>query len=100
VHQSGPRHDGHAAGELSVIADEISCQEFVELITDYFEGALAPRTQAQVEEHLVMCDWCVTYVDHMEATIASLRALRGPPPVPDLPESVLVALRARKAAGA
>ena len=58
-------------------SDEISCREFVEMITDYFEDALLPRTLEQVEEHLVMCDWCVAYVGQMEATIDSLAMLAG-----------------------
>ena len=71
----------------------------MELVTDYFEGALEPRTMSQVEEHLVMCDWCVTYVEQMQATIASLREL-GEPHSPEPPDSVLSALRARREGGA
>jgi predicted anti-sigma-YlaC factor YlaD len=58
-------------------SDEISCREFVEMITAYFEDALGPRTLEQVEEHLVMCDWCGAYVGQMEATIDSLTMLGG-----------------------
>ena len=94
----GPPHNGQAASEFSVAADEVTCEQFVELVTDYFEGALQPRTLSQVEEHLVMCDWCVTYVEQMQATIASLGELRERPS-PEPPDSVLAALRAREAAG-
>jgi predicted anti-sigma-YlaC factor YlaD len=90
--------DGHPASEFDVTADEVTCQRFVELVTDYFEGALAPRTLGRVEEHLVLCDWCVTYVEQMQATIGSLRELKEPAS-PEPPESVLAALRARRAAG-
>jgi predicted anti-sigma-YlaC factor YlaD len=83
---------------LNLTADEVTCQQFVELVTDYFEGALPPRTLSQVEEHLVMCDWCVTYAEQMQATVASLRTLRdGASPEP--PDSLLAALRAKKASG-
>jgi predicted anti-sigma-YlaC factor YlaD len=75
VHNSGPPQNGHS-GSDSVSADEVTCQEFVELVTDYFEGALAQRTLSQAEEHLVMCDWCVTYAEQMQSTIAALRELR------------------------
>jgi anti-sigma factor RsiW len=81
-----------------VTAEEVTCRQFVELITDYFEGALAPRTLSRVEEHLVLCDWCVTYAEQMRATIASLRALTETPSAGP-PESVLLALRARRGAG-
>jgi predicted anti-sigma-YlaC factor YlaD len=98
VHNPGSRHDSDQVGGFSVTADEITCQQFVELVTDYFEGALPPRTLSHVEEHLVMCDWCTTYVEQMQATVDSLRTLdHGPPREP--PESLLAAVRAKKAAG-
>jgi predicted anti-sigma-YlaC factor YlaD len=96
VHNSGPPQIGHAAGDLDLALDEITCQQFVELVTDYFEGTLQARTLSQVEEHLVMCDWCVTYVEQMRTAIASLRELadqRSPEP----PGPVLAAWRARSA---
>ena len=78
---SRPPHNGHQAREFSVTADEVTCQQFVELVTDYFEGALEPHTLSQVEEHLVMCDWCVTYVEQVQATVDALATL-PPEPVP------------------
>jgi predicted anti-sigma-YlaC factor YlaD len=97
VDGSGLPRDGHANAEFSVSSDEVSCREFVELVTDYFEGALATRTLSQVEEHLVMCDWCSTYLDQMQATVTALTALRDEaPPVEQPPELALGALRARR----
>ena len=52
--------------------DEVVCREFVELVTDYWEGALPEDQVALVEEHLVMCDWCKTYLEQMEATVKAL----------------------------
>jgi predicted anti-sigma-YlaC factor YlaD len=97
VHNPGPPHNRHSGFDLPV--DEVTCQQFVELVTEYFEGALEPRTLSQVEEHLVMCDWCVTYVEQLQATIGLLRELseeRSPEP----PDSVLAAVLARRAGGA
>ena len=99
MHNSAPPHNGHSAGESDLLVDEVTCRQFVELITEYFEGALQPRTLSQVEEHLVMCDWCVAYVGQMQATIASLRELRDERS-PEPPDSVLAALRTRRAGGA
>jgi anti-sigma factor RsiW len=99
VHNSGPPHNGHSAGDFDVPVDEVTCEQFVELVTEYFEGALQARTLSQVEEHLVMCDWCVTYVEQMQATIASLREL-PPDSSPEPPDAVLAAFRARGAGGA
>jgi predicted anti-sigma-YlaC factor YlaD len=82
-----------------VAADEVTCQQFVELVTDYFEEALPPRTLNLVEEHLVLCDWCVAYVQQMQSTIGSLRELREAPSRQP-PDALLAALSRRRAAGA
>ena len=76
--------------------NEITCREFVELVTEYFEGALSARTQNQVEEHLVMCRWCTAYADQMRATVAALRALGSDPPPGDPSAAVLAALQRRR----
>lgn len=86
--------DGPIAGDFSAVADEVTCQQFVELITDYLEGSLTTRTLSSVEEHLVMCDWCATYLEQMDATIASLAALSDRSA--ELPEALLSALRAKR----
>jgi predicted anti-sigma-YlaC factor YlaD len=99
VHNSGPPHDGRSAGEFTATADEVVCQQLVELVTHYIEGALEPRTMDHVEEHLVVCDFCVTYVEQMRATIAMLQRLAEHRP-PEPPASALAALEARREAGA
>jgi anti-sigma factor RsiW len=37
---------------------DVSCKEFVELITAYLDGALHDDLRADVDEHLDMCDGC------------------------------------------
>ena len=93
----GPHDDGNLARDFGVSADEVTCQQFVELVTDYFEGALPLRTLSQVEEHLVMCDWCVAYVEQMQATVDSLRKL-GDRSSREPPNLLLAALRANGSA--
>jgi predicted anti-sigma-YlaC factor YlaD len=95
VNDLGPPRDGLSADDLSGTADEVTCQQFVELVTDYFEGTLTSRTLSHVEEHLVMCDWCVTYLEQMEATIRSLGELTDPPAA-EPSEALLSALSAKK----
>jgi predicted anti-sigma-YlaC factor YlaD len=70
----------------------------VELVTDYFEDALPARTLSHVEEHLVMCDWCVTYLEQMQATVDSLQTLKDRSSR-EPPDSLLAAVRAKQAAG-
>ena len=71
--------------------------EFVELVTDYFEGVLPEPTMSQMEEHLVLCDPCVEYLGQLRSTIATLAALRTDAIDARPRESTLAALRARKA---
>jgi predicted anti-sigma-YlaC factor YlaD len=75
----------------------LACQFVTRLPIDYFEGALPPRTLAHVEEHLVLCNWCLTYLGQMRATIDSLHHLEDRS-VREPGESLLAALRS-KAAG-
>jgi anti-sigma factor RsiW len=51
--------------------DHISCQELVELVTDYLEGALAGEETALFEQHLNFCEGCVWYVEQLRGTIAA-----------------------------
>jgi anti-sigma factor RsiW len=70
-------NDEHAAPGLT-----ISCQEVVELVTDYLEGVLDSDTAAEVEAHLGLCDGCNIYVQQMRGTIRAL----GRVPVDSLSE--------------
>jgi anti-sigma factor RsiW len=54
------------------MSDHLSCQQIVELVTDYLEGALPPDTASLFEEHLNFCDGCEVYLDEMRATIAAV----------------------------
>jgi anti-sigma factor RsiW len=60
----------------------ITCQEVVELVTDYLEGVLDPDLTAEVEAHLGLCDGCDIYVEQIRATIRAL----GTVPVATLSE--------------
>jgi anti-sigma factor RsiW len=48
----------------------IVCQQAVELVTDYLEGALSPRQRRRYEAHLAGCEHCTEYLAQMRATIA------------------------------
>jgi anti-sigma factor RsiW len=47
----------------------VACQEMVELVTDYLEGALSRRARRRFEAHLAGCDHCTDYVTQLRATI-------------------------------
>jgi anti-sigma factor RsiW len=53
----------------------ITCQELVELVTDYVEGALGEQSRADFEAHLSTCPDCRAYVEQMRLTIRVVREL-------------------------
>ena len=57
---------------MSQTVEHISCQEVVELVTDYLEGALSPEDTASFEHHLALCEGCVFYVEQIRLTIAAV----------------------------
>ncbi len=74
--------------------DPLVCQEFVELVTDYLEGALPPRDRARFETHLAGCEGCTAYFDSLRRTVAALGDLPpAPPPDPETREALLQAFR-------
>ena len=54
---------------ISVESDELTCQELVELVTDYLEGALPPDLLGRFEAHLLDCDDCPMYIEQLRTTI-------------------------------
>jgi anti-sigma factor RsiW len=72
---------------------EVTCAELVELVTAYLEDALAAGDRERVEEHLVFCDGCSTYLAQMRATIAATGHLRPDDLPTSLQESLLAAFR-------
>jgi predicted anti-sigma-YlaC factor YlaD len=72
--------------------EEITCREFVEVVTDYLEGVVPEDQVELIEEHLVMCDWCKTYLDQIDAIVAALPAIVTPEPVPTTTSDALVTM--------
>jgi anti-sigma factor RsiW len=62
---------------------ELTCQELVELVTDYLEDALPPAERARMDAHLAACRGCRDYLHQMEAT---LRVVRATAPLEQRPE--------------
>ena len=80
------------------IEDDITCAELVELVTDYFEGALAPQLVERFEEHLVLCDGCSTHVQQMRETIRLTGCLTEDDPDQVLARQLLSVFRDWRAA--
>ena len=53
-------------------AQHVSCRQVVDLVTEYLDGALNRDRAALFEQHLNFCDGCVTYVDQLRLTVATV----------------------------
>ena len=50
-------------------AHQLICQEIVEVVTDYLEGAMHAELRASFEAHLVGCRHCTAYLEQLRAMI-------------------------------
>ena len=76
---------------------EISCQELVELVTDYLEGALSPEDRNRFDAHIGGCDGCRTYLEQIRITIAVAGRLTPEELDPAAERALLEAFRGWKA---
>ena len=77
-------------------ANDMSCKELVELVTDYIEGALAPADQRRFELHIGKCDWCKLYIDQIRLTIKAAGKLTEESIDPRAREELLAVFRTWK----
>jgi anti-sigma factor RsiW len=75
--------------------EHISCQQVVELVTDYLEGSLATEESKLFEQHLNFCDGCEWYVNQMRSTVAAVGRIEETDVPPAMRERLLVAFRGR-----
>lgn len=68
--------------------EQIVCQQWVEIVTDYLDGALPHPLQEAADRHLADCPHCREYLEQMRRTIALAQGLRDH----DVPPDVIDAL--------
>ena len=71
----------------------MTCQELVELVTDYLEGRLPDGERERFEQHLATCPACSVYLDQMRATIDALGHLPPESLSPEAERELLAAFR-------
>lgn len=74
-------------------ASELSCKQFIELVTDYLEGRLPKATRQRFEQHLADCDDCPIYLEQMQHTIRMTGALTPESLSPQARDALLHAFR-------
>jgi anti-sigma factor RsiW len=71
----------------------ITCQEVVELVTDYFEGTLPANDAELLEQHLNFCQGCEWYVDQMRITVDAVGHIREEDVPEEMRQLLLAAFR-------
>ena len=78
---------------MNATLPEMPCQELVEAITDYLEGALPERDRVRFEEHLAVCGKCQEYVAQFQRTIEAVGVVREQDLDPEVREGLMEAFR-------
>lgn len=78
---------------------DLTCQEFVELATDYLEGLLPPSERTRFEAHIADCDYCTLYLEQMRQTIHALGRLSEEQIAPSARDRLLAEFRDWKRSG-
>jgi anti-sigma factor RsiW len=76
--------------------EQLSCQELVELVTDYLEGALSAEQRARFDAHLEPCDGCTAYLEQMRVTITLVGRLTPEDVSPEAEAALLGVFRSWK----
>jgi anti-sigma factor RsiW len=71
----------------------LNCNEFVELVTDFLDGALDEDAEQRFVEHLAECPGCDVYFDQFRQTIDTLGTLPPEALSDDARDRLLTAFR-------
>jgi anti-sigma factor RsiW len=71
----------------------LTCQELVELVTDYVEEMLPAGERRRFERHIAGCDGCTAYVEQLRATLAVMGRLEPEALSPEAERDLLAAFR-------
>ena len=84
--------------DQAMSSDYFTCRELVELVTEYFEGALAPRDRERFEEHIMSCPPCRAHLEQMRQTIRLLGSMSEESVSSEAEETLVAAFRGWKRA--
>jgi anti-sigma factor RsiW len=78
---------------MSASVEQLSCQELVELVTNYLEGALTGDERHSFEHHIEACTGCHEYVRQMRQTIKLTGRLTPADVSPEAEQKLLAVFR-------
>ncbi len=77
----------------AAVTRDLPCQQIVELVTDYLEGAMDAPLRESFEAHLAGCPHCTHYLEQIEATIRVAGTIRPEDLSPDFRAGLIEAFR-------
>ena len=81
---------------MSGIHGEMTCQELVELVTDYLEAKLPAPDRARFDEHVAACPGCAEYLGQIRTAARLAGRLTEESIAPGAREALLAAFRSWK----
>ena len=75
---------------------DVTCRTGVELLMDYLEGVVDDDMRAMLESHVAGCPKCIAFIAAYQATPRIMRDATAAAMPPDLQQSLLAFLRARR----
>jgi anti-sigma factor RsiW len=78
---------------------DLTCQELVELVTEYLENCMAPDERVRFEAHIMVCPGCRTYLEQMRQTIHAMGRLTEESLDPKTRDKLLALFRDWKRSG-
>ena len=79
---------------------DLVCQQAVELVTDYLEGALSRTDRRRYEAHLAGCPHCTEYLAQMRKTIELTGTLTPDDLTPQMQDEFIALFRQWRAESA
>jgi hypothetical protein len=76
----------------------IECRQIAELLADYLDGSLPPRTAELLEWHIDGCAPCVAFLNTYRGTIRATRSLGSTDVPAELKQRLLTFLRTQRPA--
>ena len=71
----------------------MTCSHLVELLSDYYSGALDTATEVRVRWHLLMCRGCRGYLAQLRTTVSTVGRIGGDDLDPEFRDHLLEAFR-------
>jgi predicted anti-sigma-YlaC factor YlaD len=75
---------------------DLTCRDLIEFLADYVEESLPAMQRIAFNEHLAICSDCRAYLDSYRKTIMLARKVGQIESAPELPPSLIRAIRAAR----